>query len=234
LGDNLELSLGYAVPSGANTPAVGTTTTGGSGLFNGSNAAIAQLAFKPSDSLSLGATYARSYSTTGTGIAGGTGSSGAALRTTGAISGIGADSPFGTGVRTSANHYSLAASYKLGDSAVISGWYGITEATAETTAGGSASSSNWAATLAFPDFGNKGNTLGFVVGQQPKLNSLTVGGVANTTVDKDTSLHLEALYKMKLSDNLDITPGLLLITNPENNAANQTEYVGTIRTTFKF
>jgi Carbohydrate-selective porin, OprB family len=231
ISDNLELSLGYAIPGASTTAA---TPGLASGLFNGSNAAIAQLAFKPSDNLSIGATYARSYHSGGTGVAGGTGSTGTVLRSTVGAN-IGADSPFGnssTTSRTSANHYSLAASYNLGGP-VLSGWYGFTEATLESATGGSASTNNWAATLAFPDFGNKGNTLGFVVGQQPKLNALTVGGVGQT-VDKDTSLHLEALYKMKMSDNLDITPGLLLITNPENNAANATEYVGTIRTTFKF
>jgi Carbohydrate-selective porin, OprB family len=243
LGDNLELSLGYAIPGASTTAA---TPGLASGLFNGSNAAIAQLAFKPSDSLSLGVAYARSYSTDGKNISGGTGSSGTGFSSTattvGTASNIGADNPF-NGARTSANHYSVMASYKLGNSAVLSGWYGFTEATAEGTpgaaatsagtVGGTASSNNWAATLALPDFGSKGNTLGFVVGQQPKLNALTVGGAGKTT-DKDTSLHLEALYKIKMSDSLDITPGLLLITNPENNAANPTEYVGTIRTTFKF
>jgi hypothetical protein len=240
ISDNLELSLGYALP-GANTNAsVPSQTTG---LFNGSNAALAQLAFKPSDDLTLGATYSRSYHTSGTNIEGGTGSSGSTLRSTGLTSGVGADNPFGTSTRASANHYSLQASYKLGSSAVLSGWYGWTESTAEATpgatagtagaAGGSASSSNWAATLAFPDFGNKGNVLGFVVGQSPKLNALTVNGTGQT-VDSASSLHLEALYKMKVSDNVDITPGLLVITNPENNAANATEYVGTVRTTFKF
>jgi Carbohydrate-selective porin, OprB family len=222
--DSIDLSLGYAIP----TPNAAATPGAANGLFNGSNAAIAQLAFKPSDGLSLGATYARSYHTGGTGVAGSTGSSGSALSSTN----VGADNPFGV-ARTSANHYSLQASYKLGTAAVVSGWYGWTEATAETVAGGSASTNNWAATLALPDFGSKGNVLGFVVGQQPKLNTRTVGGVSAAT-DKDTSLHLEALYKMKLGDNVDVTPGILLITNPENNAANATEYVGTIRTTFRF
>ncbi len=230
ISDNLELSVGYAIPGagGQNVATPGLNN----GLFNGSNAAIAQLAFKPTSDLSVGAAYARSYHTVGTGVAGGTGSAGTVLRSAGVAAGVGADSPFGA-ARTSANHYSLAASYKLGSSAVLSGWYGFTESKAETATGGSASSSNWAATLAFPDFGNKGNVLGFVVGQQPKLNSLTVNGVGQT-VDSASSLHLEALYKMKMSDNLDITPGLLLINNPENNSANATEYVGTIRTTFKF
>jgi Carbohydrate-selective porin, OprB family len=226
--DSIDLSLGYAIP----TPNAAATPGLANGLFNGSNAAIAQLAFKPSDGLSLGATYVRSYSTSGAGVAGNTGSSGSVLRSTGMAAGVGADSPFGTS-RTSANHYSLQASYKLGSAAVLSGWYGWTEATAETVAGGSASTNNWAATLALPDFGSKGNVLGFVVGQQPKLNSLNVGGVGGV-VDSANSLHLEALYKMKLGDNVDVTPGILLITNPENNAANATEYVGTVRTTFRF
>jgi Carbohydrate-selective porin, OprB family len=230
ISDNIDLSLGYAIPGQSTTVA---TPGLNSGLFNGSNAAIAQLAFKPSENLSLGATYARTYHTGGTGVAGGTGSSGSVLRSTGVASNVGADSPFGSTAnasRTSANHYSLQASYQLGTAAVLSGWYGWTEATLETAAGGTASTNNWAATLALPDFGSKGNVLGFVVGQQPKLNSLSTGG----TVDSATSLHLEALYKIKMNDNLFITPGILLITNPENNAANATEYVGTIRTTFKF
>jgi carbohydrate-selective porin OprB len=85
-----------------------------------------------------------------------------------------------------------------------------------------------------PNFGQKGNNLAFVLGIPPKLNSRSGAGVAATTGNPDISYHLEALYKVKLSDNIAITPGLLLITNPEHNSANPTEYVGTIRTTFKF
>ena len=39
---------------------------------------------------------------------------------------------------------------------------------------------------------------------------------------------------MKLNDNIAVTPGLLVIFNPEHNNANDTVYVGTLRTTFKF
>jgi hypothetical protein len=228
--DNLDLAVGYAIPSssgnGNNASIPGSPTAG---LGNASNALIGQLSFKPTDDLSVGVAYARSYHTGGSGVSGSTGS---AL----------ANNPF-NGDRTTASHYSVMASYKLGSSAVLSGWYGITDAKSEAlssgaaTPGGSASSNNYAVSLAFPDFGNKGNTLGFIVGQSPKLTSLKYGAagadVTNGT-DSATSLHLEALYKMKVSDNVDITPGLLLITNPEHNSANPTEYVGTVRTTFKF
>jgi hypothetical protein len=208
--DELGLALGYAIP-GTNAAA---STTSGSGLFNGSNAIISQLQFTPSQDLNLGLIYARSYSSDG-----GTGSSAA-------------NRPFAT-APTTANHYSFLASYKLSPSFVFSGWAGFTEANRETAAGGRASSSNYAVSLAFPDLGQKGNNLAFILGIPPKLNSRSGTGLA-VSPDSSTSYHLEALYKMKLSDNIDLTPGLLLITNPDHNRANPTEYVGTVRTTFKF
>ncbi len=213
--EELGLAVGYAVPN-VNAAA---STAQGSGLFNGSNSIISQLSFRPSKDLNLGVIYARSYSSDGNNITGGTGSANA-------------NRPFGT-APSSANHYSFLASYKLTPGFVLSGWAGFVEANRETAAGGSASSSNYAVSLAFPDLGQKGNNLAFILGIPPKLNSRNGTGLA-ASPDNTTSYHLEALYKVKLSDNLDLTPGLLLITNPEHNRANPTEYVGTIRTTFKF
>jgi hypothetical protein len=225
--DQLGLAVGYAIPTSNSVAVPGANT----GLFNGSNAIIGQVTITPSPDLNFGLIYARSYNPLGGGITGGTGSTAA-------------DSPFGA-VATSANHYSFLASYKLSPSFVLSGWAGFTEATREAAGGGSASTSNYAISLAFPDFGQKGNNLAFILGIPPKLNSR--GGAASTipqlatavSANPDTSYHIEALYKMKLSDNLSITPGLLLITNPDHNAGtganpNPTEYVGTIRTTFTF
>jgi hypothetical protein len=222
--DELGLAVGYAVPGG-NAVA---NPIAGAGLFNGSNSIISQLSYLPNKDLNLGLIYARSYGPGG--IAGGTGSSNA-------------NSPFGA-VATTANHYSALASYKINPGFVVSGWAGFIDAKRENPAGaatavsGSASVSNYALSLAFPDFGQKGNNLAFIVGVPPKLNSrsVTTGTAAavTTTGNPDTSYHIEALYKIKLSDNLAITPGLLLITSPEHNSANPTEYVGTIRTTFKF
>lgn len=216
--DGLDLAVGYAVPGlTAANPAQGN------GLFNGSNALIGQLSFRPATDLNLGLIYARSYSSDGNNITGGTGS-GAANR------------PFGSAAApapTTANHYSFLASYKLSPNFVFSGWAGLTEANRETPAGGRASSSNYAISLAFPDFGQKGNNLAFILGIPPKLTSRSGTGLA-ASPDNSTSYHLEALYKVKLSDNLELTPGILFITNPNHNSANPTEYVGTIRTTFKF
>ncbi len=215
--DELSLDLGYAVPG-----SIAAGIAPSNGFFKGSNALLGQLTYNPDPNFSLAALYGRSYYSGGTGVSGGTGSTAA-------------DNPFG-GARTSANHYSFMASYKLTPNAVISGWAGFTNANREATGGGTADISNYALTLAFSDFGAEGNVLGFVFGLPPKMNSrsLPTGTTSTTALNPDTSYHLEALYKIKLNDSMDITPGLLLITNPENNSANQTIYVGTLRTTYRF
>jgi Carbohydrate-selective porin, OprB family len=225
---NLGLVLSYAVPRvgipgvAGTAPETVSNVSGEGGLFNGSNVVFSQLTVKPSDDLSLGLAYAHSYHYAGTGVSGNNGSNFA-------------NNPFnsiGTGlVPTSANHYSVLGSVNLSKDLIFSAWGGLTQAKRETAAGGTADIWNYAATLAAKDFGSKGSTLGFVVGMQPKLTS---NSALAARVNTDTSLHLEAFYKYKVSDNLYITPGLLMLTNPEHNAANPTEYLGTIRTTFNF
>lgn len=84
--------------------------------------------------------------------------------------------------------------------------------------------------LAFPDLGKKGNLGGIIVGMPPKATSNDVAA----REDRDTSLHLEALYRYQVSDKISITPGLMVILNPEHNRNNDTQYVGVVRTTFSF
>ena len=68
--NELDLSVGYAVPG-----VVASNPAANNGLFNGSNAIISQLNFRPADTLNLGLIYARSYHNGGTNLSGGTGSS---------------------------------------------------------------------------------------------------------------------------------------------------------------
>ena len=66
-------------------------------------------------------------------------------------------------------------------------------------------------------------------GGQSVLNNLK-----NAGFEAGDSYHIEGLYKMKLSDNILVTPGVLVILNPEHNDRNANELVGTLRTTFTF
>jgi hypothetical protein len=217
-------AIGYAVPG-----AIASNPNNAAGVFGGDYSGIVQLRYQPSNNLDLGLSYARSYHSSGSGITGSTGSSIA-------------NSPFNTATVSSptvANHYSFLASAKLSPGFTLSGWVGLTNASVETggSSSGNADIYNAAITAAFSDVGGKGNVLGFILGIPPTVSNVTssIAGV-NNRVNPSSALHLETLYKIKVSDNLEFTPGVLLITNPESSAGGTrgSEFVGTVRTTFKF
>ena len=100
----------------------------------------------------------------------------------------------------------------------------------------------YAGGIAFPDLFKEGNMLGLLFGQSPKLTDTTVRetftnagrNVNRRRVDTGSSYHAEAFFRYRLTDNIDITPGVLVIINPEYNRSNPIDYVGTLRTTFRF
>ncbi|MEH1942946.1 MAG: iron uptake porin [Nostoc sp.] len=215
----ISLSGGYLART-ANDPTVNN------GLLNGDNTIFGQLSFQPSKVFNIGLTYARTYQ--GDAIANslfqGTGSTFA-------------NNPFGANTRTESNNYGVEATFQFGPKLALSGWGGYTtaDAVAGANVGTDADIWYWAGALALRDFGGKGNVLGVIFGQPPKVTGGSIKNVAaNTNLDDDRSYHLEGLYKFKVSDNIQVTPGLLVIFNPEHNDANDTEYVGTLRTTFTF
>ncbi|MEA5623479.1 iron uptake porin [Nostoc sp. UHCC 0251] len=217
----ISLSAAY-LSNDANSP----TTSGldpdlNNGLFNGDSTILGQLAFQPNQALNVGLTYARSYQEDPNVF----GSTGSSL----------ANDPF-EGGRTDSNHYGVQANFRPSSKLTIGGWAGFSNVEARTgvAAGQSADVFYWAATLGIKDFGREGSLLGLIFGQSPRVTSseFAPGGVEQE--DIDTSYHAEALYRLKVSDNIAITPGLLVIFNPEHNDANDTVYVGTLRTTFSF
>ena len=52
--------------------------------------------------------------------------------------------------------------------------------------------------------------------------------------DGDSSLHLEGFYQYAISDNISITPGIIVITAPDSSDDNDTLVIGTIRTNLYF
>jgi hypothetical protein len=199
------LSLGYLASNPNQTS---------SGLFNGPYGAIAQLTLLPTPDLTVGLTYVHSYRIIGTGKGS-----------------HNAEDPF-EGATTSGNSYGLEASYQVSRNFNISGWAGLINAHAESNPhkGSDAQIFTWAFTFALPDLGGLGNLAAFIIGQPPKaINNDVVG-----REDPDTSLHLEAFYRYQLTNNISITPGFFVITNPEHNADNSPIYVGILRTGFVF
>ena len=69
-----------------------------------------------------------------------------------------------------------------------------------------------------------------IFGVPPKVVSSSI----SANQDRDTSFHIETLYRYQLTNNIAITPSVIVITNPEHNSSNDTIFVGVVRTTFKF
>ncbi|WP_096622354.1 iron uptake porin [Calothrix sp. NIES-3974] len=198
----------------------------GNGVFEGDSAFYGQIDFKPSDRLNVGLTYARSYNGTNLNTLGNPVLSSGLIGATGSRN---ANAPFG-GVPTEANSYGVQAAFGITDKITLAGWYGLTEASSATS-NASADINYWAATLGIRDLGSRGSTFGVIFGQPPKVAGASNGGLRDRG---GTSYHLETLYRFNVTNNISLTPGLLVIFNPEHNNTNDTVYVGTLRTTFRF
>ena len=210
LSDRLNLGIAYNADD-ADEP--------DTGLGNSDYGIIAQLTFTPSKKAKIGLTYVHSHNNIKTR----TGSEGA-------------NDPFDNASEAiSANSLGLQGTFSVSRNLTLSSWLGYTRATAKDLPNNpTATIFNWAVTLALTNLGREGSVAGIVIGQPPKLidNEYQVAGETNT--DQDTSLHLEAFYTFPINDSISITPGILIITNPEHNSSNDTIYIGTLRTTFSF
>ncbi len=197
------------------------------GLFNGEHGAFANLTYALGNNVDLGVSYHRNYFPGGeVSLAGGTGSSRAG-------------NPFAADVAASSD--SLGGQFRLGLGAIdLSGWIGFTWANAQSNGSGfeegdKADVINYALALTAPDLGGAGNLAGLVVGVPPQATRIQRSDPALLgREDTDTSLHIEAFYRYRLNDNIAITPGFFVITNPEHNSNNDAQWVGTLRTTFSF
>lgn len=204
-------------------PGVSSTPLG-AGLFNGSTVAAAQLTFKPSKSLDLALNYANSYhqiNILGTGLI---------SDDIGALAGV----PLGTPVKI--NSVGGTATLRVTPKIALSG-YGAALFVDSSSKSVNASTTfvSWMAGIHFNDLFKKGNNAGLLFGQ-PLYRTSASGdaSLAATGVSRGTPYHLEGYYRIKLSDNISITPGAFVLFNPEGNKNNQTTTVGVLRTTFTF
>jgi hypothetical protein len=206
-GKTVNLSFGY-IASDPDDPE--------EGIFDGPYGASAQLILQPSEAVGLSLTYVRSYNSFRTGT-------GSAI----------ANDPFdGDADQVIANSFGAEASLRISPTFSLGGRVGWIQAKAEDLSNEpEADIFTWAVLLGFPDLGNEGSLGGIVIGQPPKT---TENDFDADFEDRDTSLHLEAFYRYQLTDDIAITPGFFVITNPEHNDNNETVYIGTIRTTLTF
>ena len=207
--DNLELNLGYLTPDASDPEP-------GSGLFNGKYGALAQLIWYPSDRARIGFSYINAYVPSESEFGTATGSNLA-------------NDDFGGPVIT--NAYGISGTVDITPGLALGGWVGY--ANQRYIGKGDGEVWTWAAALSFPDLGNEGSIGGILVGMEPRLTEIDAS-VNGGETDSDVSLHLEAFYRYRLSDNIDITPGVIWLTAPNHEAENDDVIIGVVRTRFFF
>ncbi|MCJ8280902.1 MAG: iron uptake porin, partial [Rivularia sp. ALOHA_DT_140] len=187
------------------------------GLFKGQYAALTQVTYTPSDKVGIALTYGRYYAPEPAATINVTGNKGSQF----------AKFPFGGSTATSSDSLGLQFTYKLNNKLTLGGWGSYFNANAEGSpsvssvsgsSGADADIWSWAVTASLIDWGKKGSQLSFVFGMPPKVTNNDIF----EREDKDTSLHFELSYRYPVNDRIFITPGFLVITNPEHNADNDT------------
>ena len=229
-GEFLEVSAGYIAPSASDS-------TEENGLFGGSFSALGQVTLKPIERFKIGATYVRSYDNDAA-IAddstfrpaflfGGTGTNQGNLR------GVGI-----AGVPVATDNFGAQFQFDVTSKISLRGWGSYTDANIVNGGddnNGSADIWNYAAAVVVSDVIKEGNIAAVIVGAEPYLTAIDADGDDDDeALTNDVPIHVEALYKYQLNDNISITPGFIWLTAPNQNTDNDDVYIGTIRTTFTF
>ncbi len=214
---NLPSSSPDILPGVSNTPL-------GAGVFSGSSVVAAQLTFRPTSSIDIGLNYANSYheiNILGTGLV---------RDDIGSLAGV----PLGIPVKL--NSFGGTATWRFSPKVALSG-YGAALFVEDSSGRVDASTTftSWMVGLHFNDLFSKGNNAGLIFGQ-PLYRTDASGDarLAPTGANRAVPYHLEAYYRLRLTDNISITPGAFVLFNPESDSRNDTTTVGVLRTTFTF
>ncbi|GAB1542679.1 hypothetical protein NUACC21_53530 [Scytonema sp. NUACC21] len=214
---NIPRSAADILPGVSNTPL-------GAGVFGGSSVVAAQLTFRPSSSFDFALNYANSYheiNILGTGLI---------------SSDIGALANVPLGIPVKLNSVGGTATWRFSPKVALSG-YGAAIFVDDSSGRVDASTTftSWMVGLHFKDLLGQGNNAGILFGQ-PLYRTSADGDarLANPGVDRAVPYHLEAYYRLKVNDNISITPGAFVLFNPEGDSRNDTTAVGVLRTTFTF
>jgi hypothetical protein len=213
------------------------------GLFNGGNAAIAQLAYFPTDTLGMTLVYVRSYNPAGVGVT-----------VSGQTGSLYADQPFGTNfippgtvgnpnpapasIATSADHATFGFGWRALPELAFTGDIGFAFAHAEQSnptfnvnRGDSATIFEWNFGLSLIDLFGQGNVGSLMVGNPYRVISQ---GSSGLRPEGDTAWHIEAAYKYNLNNNISVQPGFLVVIHPENNNSNPPIWIWQLKTSYFF
>ncbi|NDJ16821.1 iron uptake porin [Myxacorys almedinensis] len=229
LSDAFQISAGYLADNSTDTAALGGASNPASkaGLFNGSYSALGQLTFNAGEALQVGLTYVNAYRR-GAIFDGGGGSP-----VVGTLLANRSTTALGANASSQVSAYGAEVAFRLSPGLVLNGFASLINANFVDDGVGQRDIWTYGVGLALPDFGKRGNLLGFIAGAEPYLGNPS-GAQRAAGVRNDIPLHFEGFYKYQLNDNISITPGVIWIVNPGQNDNNDDVVIGTLRTTFTF
>ncbi len=215
-GENFQFSAGY-LARGGNSP------NQERGLFNGNYSLMGQAVYKPTNRIKFGATYINAYDPDGLFRYGGTGTRPANFL----LNTLGTDNS-----DVSSNSYGLQGQFDITPSFSLRAWGGYTSARLIGQGGGDVW--NYAMAMVFPDLFKEGSMGYLMAGAEPYLGGLNVANQP-TYFNNSTPFHIEAAYKYAFSDNITLTPGIIVLTAPnQDSRRNDTVYIGVVRGTYSF
>lgn len=196
------------------------------GLFDGRTTTGVQLTYAPTNTIDLAFNYVNAYSPDGF------------LPT-----GVG-DDQLTAGEPLKTDAFGGTVAWRINPTITVGGWFGYTTSRIPGESG-RVETVNWMTFLNFPDLFGRGNLGSIYVGQPPRITrsdltpgqnipDLLAGGFGEEGDQPGTTTHVEAFYRWRLSDNITLTPGFVLIFNPGNTPDSDTILIGALRTTFTF
>ncbi|MEA5488331.1 MULTISPECIES: iron uptake porin [Pseudanabaena] len=226
IADRISFQGTYA----AGDPANPTTLGNGGGLFGSDYTLGGQLTLTPTNAIDVALYYLHAYTT------------GGFLKISSGDSFISTD---GANFLTDAIGATL--NWRLSPYLTLGTWGGYTKSNAVNFGSGTVETTNWMVYLNLFDLFGRGNLGGIYVGQPPKivssnlsignfpsalgLNEVAFGAVGSQPA---STTHVELFYRYRISDNINITPGVIFLFNPVHTSTSDTITIGTIRTTFMF
>jgi hypothetical protein len=211
----------------------------GSGLFNGEFATGAQLDWKITDSLGIGATFLHSYFR-GPSSNDFPYNNNQSVNITSSTGSAVASDPF-YGAPTTRDSYGLSGNWRITDTINLSATGAYASASAQgldkngfNRSGYGADLWTWNAGLSFLDLGKQGAVLSVAGGLIPQATNVTNRPGDPINQDIDATYLIETQYKFPVNKNILITPGVYVVLNPQGNSNNSAIWVGVLRTTFTF
>jgi hypothetical protein len=132
------------------------------------------------------------------------------------------------------NAYGVTGQFKITPQIAIGGWGSYYDSDSVNSGGGDSKFWSYAGTLSISDLAIEGSLLGFVVGVPPRRTELSFNDIRSNAGTENASLHVEGFYRVPLTDNISITPGVIWVLDPGNNNSNDDFVIGAVRTSFSF